>query len=288
MTGARSRRAFFYTIVMSHRLHSYRLPIIALLFCAHVWPWSATAQAPGAKNSTTSKAVVNAKQTKETSKAEAKSDDAVRTMMAKEDLQAQKDQARYALCLVFIGAITAAFLIYQLILLRRQIKGALAEFNATHRPRIIVRRVSLNNAQRAAVPDNIGAEFLAANIGDTPAKIIEVSARLWLTEPKENLPAIPPYGERIFHGLNIEPGESKPFTHFESAEVSNETNFRDGFLGLLMNRSNAAANSGMLFLGYVVYEDGNKIKRRTAFLREYRYDLRRFEPIYHPDYEYQD
>jgi hypothetical protein len=44
----------------------------------------------------------------------------------------------------------------------------------------------------------------------------------------------------------------------------------------------------MLFLGYVIYEDGNNVKRRTAFLREYRYDLRRFEPILHPDYEYQD
>lgn len=210
------------------------------------------------------------------------------TRRQKDDLKAQQEQASYAYALIWVSGITGFLIFIQLVFFGFQVLGARKEFISTHRPRIIVRRVSLNNAQGATVRDILGAEYVVANIGNTPAKIIEINARLWLTEPNENLPAIPPYGQSTFPNLRIAAGESAPLTHLESSESSNEFHFRDGFMEIAMDRHQGSMKSGMFFLGYVVYEDGNRVKRRTAFLREYHHGVRRFEPIPHPDYEYQD
>jgi hypothetical protein len=272
---------------MLYSQHWFQLRIMALLFCALVCPWSAAAQALQSGSTIANTAATDPKQTKEPSSASEKDDDEVRKR-AIEDLQAQKDQATYALYLVVIGAVTAVLLIYQLILLRRQVAGARAEFNATHRPRIAVRQVSLKDAGGTTDQSMFGAEYVVANTGDTYARIIEVNARLWVTEANENLPAVPPYGRSVFKERCIAPGESGKFAHSECVGNIDQPRFRDLSLRIKINRHMTVSRSGMLFLGYVIYEDGNKIRRTTAFLREYRYDLQRFEPIRHPDYEFQD
>lgn len=47
-------------------------------------------------------------------------------------------------------------------------------------------------------------------------------------------------------------------------------------------------DSKPMFLGYVEYTDQTGMARRTAFLREYDFGSRRFVPVQHHDYEYQD
>ena len=45
---------------------------------------------------------------------------------------------------------------------------------------------------------------------------------------------------------------------------------------------------GILFLGFIEYQDQVGTTRNTAFLRQFDSETGRFNPIQHPDYEYQD
>lgn len=163
------------------------------------------------------------------------------------------------------------------------------EFVASHRPKLIVRQISLSNSDSVRVSrEPLGAQFMVVNTGYTPAIIIRTSARLWLTEPLEDLPAVPPYAPPIARTISIAPGEAVLIPHTESPETSSEERMKSMWLKIGLGRRQEKANSGLLLLGFVVYRDDNRVSRTTAFLREYRYDVQRFEPITHPDYEYQD
>ena len=161
------------------------------------------------------------------------------------------------------------------------------DFISTHRPKLIVRRVSLNIAKGSGLADVLGVQFIVANLGDTRATIIEMNARLWLPEVSQNLPPIPPYGQSTYPGLTIESGESPTLTHYEHGLLA-RFEFRDGFAKTAMAAGGTDSGPALLFIGYVDYEDGLKRQRRTAFLRQYNFATQRFDPIPHPDYEYQD
>jgi hypothetical protein len=71
---------------------------------------------------------------------------------------------------------------------------ARGQFVSSHRPRLIVRRVSIDDAEeKGRAQDGIEAKYVVANIGDTPAKIAETSTRFY--KATGALPASPPYGE---------------------------------------------------------------------------------------------
>ncbi len=162
------------------------------------------------------------------------------------------------------------------------------EFISTHRPRLIVRRVSVDTVRGTGISDVLKVEFVVANIGDTKAKIIEMSTRIWFPESSLNLPAVPPYGESTYPGRSFESGASGPMTHIDSAEML--ARFQSQIKLAAFTAVDGGSDSGpaFLFIGYIVYEDELKRKCRTAFCRIYNFATQRFDPIPHPDYEYQD
>lgn len=178
-----------------------------------------------------------------------------------------------------------------------QVQISREEFIASHRPRLIVRRISVDTVRGVGTQDILKVEFVVANIGDTKAKIIEMSTRVWFPESSENWPAIPPYGESTFPDLTLESGESGPLTHNDTAEMLARFQFQLAATQmqaaaekarLLRSGNNADNEPAFLFIGYIEYRDSLERKRRTAFLRQYNFTTQRFDPILHPDYEYQD
>jgi hypothetical protein len=157
----------------------------------------------------------------------------------------------------------------------KSVELAREEFNLTHRPRVIVRGVSLN-------PRTFEIEFVIANIGDTRATICQRSEVLWLPESIENLPATPPYGDPDYQPITLERCESVPLVSHPAADVEGQCGYR------LAQTLDTAPNKPILFVGYLFYEDSIKRKYLTAFMRTYDFGTQRFKRTDDPDYEYQD
>jgi spore coat protein U-like protein len=117
-----------------------------------------------------------------------------------------------------------------------------------------------------------------ANVGQTPATTIEISATL-MHVPSGILPAGPPYGERRKDTINVKVGEPQPFTTSISGEVAEE--FKS-------EQRRGMGKTSIYCLGYILYEDSLRQRYRTAFLRHYNASTKRFEMVSDPDYEYQD
>jgi hypothetical protein len=167
---------------------------------------------------------------------------------------------------------------------KASIQLARDEFISTHRPRLIVRRVSIEIAKGKGNPDILYIQFVVANTGDTKATIIKMSARIWLPEISEGLPAIPPYEGIIYPNIALASGESHVMCHFDTDGLLSEFQHRTK----LVDFGDADDRPPFHFIGYIKYEDELKRTRRTAFCRLYGFATKRFDPIPHPDYEYQD
>lgn len=162
------------------------------------------------------------------------------------------------------------------------------EFIATHRPQIIVRRISIGIVKGVGLSDFPKIEFILANTGQTRATIVELSTTLWIPKPDETLPAMPPYGESQQVEIMLDSGMSIPLDHFLQTQVE-EFSFLLGFSGGKGEIPPYDTVPGrMYFFGYVMYKDGLNRPRRTAFCRAFDSTTGGFSAIEHPDYEYQD
>ena len=152
-------------------------------------------------------------------------------------------------------------------------------FIATHRPKIIVRRFSINRIGDDGDSVDIGYEMV--NTGERLATVVRSSTKLWWHPSTESLPAIPPYTDHIVQSIPIENGM---LVSLPSQRVE-DFSFVSGF----EEESGAATTGDHLFaLGYIEYQDTIGKIRRTAFLRQYDFKAKRFDTVPHPDYEYQD
>jgi hypothetical protein len=145
-------------------------------------------------------------------------------------------------------------------------------FIAAHRPRLIVRQVSMN-------ADVIN--YFIYNVGDTPAKLVEVSERDWLPGPVENLSPLPPYAESVPVNVTLKSGEWMGRQFLPSDPEEFLTRYIAG-------RTRKHDQPAIFALGIITYEDMLGTRRNTAFLRQYDHATERFNPVNHPDYEYQD
>lgn len=134
----------------------------------------------------------------------------------------------------------------------------------------------------------VGVQYAVDNIGDGDATIIATSAKVWLTPYGENLPPIPPYGKEVEDKSHVKIGDSKQIQYMAPAEDVDELNLLFGFKSVTTLKPDAQKTPTFHFLGYVVYLDALGRKRRTAFLRQFDFSTKRFNPINHPEYEYQD
>ncbi|MCX7192358.1 MAG: hypothetical protein NTY60_01810 [Proteobacteria bacterium] len=161
------------------------------------------------------------------------------------------------------------------------------QYLATHRPKLIIRRIWLDEgdgdyfSQGSRCPQ---IQFNIANIGGSLATIIESNATFAKIEG--TFPAIPPYSvdTNTIKCTIREAGQSDPteILDIEDVEVSRDVRSWRG------KTITGGDSSPYYFLGYIQYRDGIDIVRRMAFCRRYNPATKRFVEIDDPEYEYAD
>lgn len=161
------------------------------------------------------------------------------------------------------------------------------EFIATHRPRIVVRDVSIDYIGETEEDKNmveVKIDYSIANTGDTPAMIRMRNATLVLTRNilvnvanANTLPARPKYDvmHNIVEDRILDGGESITRTH---TQEMNRTDW-----GML----HTSMHSGFV-VGFIRYEDKQKRRFLTAFCRLHDRVTNRCFVAESADYEYQD
>lgn len=164
------------------------------------------------------------------------------------------------------------------------IKLAHEEFTATHRPRLVVRRISPIEEHGAT----IGLHYTIHNVGATECTVVALSEFVWLPEKEDKLPPIPLHAAPVVKSITLECGSWVTIEHTPSRESLEEINFRTGFGQSVGDTSNRSSPSNIVFMGYIDYVDGRGRKRQTAFLRQFDFKTNCFNPTNDPEYEYQD
>jgi len=180
-----------------------------------------------------------------------------------------------------------------------QIRLARADFIATHRPKIRIRRVVFKRAntfQSAAIGTTFEGIMEVANIGSSRAIIKESDCRVLRTDRPLSLSD--PYDieekPQEFAARAIEPG-SAIRVNFESAiNITKNTTgvfentSADNIISDIAVVSDSRTKLKIYVLGWVRYADENHIVRKTAFCRLYRESEGRFVRVYDRDFEYED
>ena len=154
---------------------------------------------------------------------------------------------------------------------------AVKEFISTHRPRLIIRNITIEPSTGPNQPLKINGTF--ANVGETPATITESNLSILIGINIFN--ARTPFGHarNNLNGVHFEPGGA--FTFWVDEPSINLDN--------PMIMQNIALRASVLyFFGFVMYRDDSGILRRTAFCRRYNPTTERFDQTNDPDYEYVD
>jgi len=184
-----------------------------------------------------------------------------------------------AIATIFIAAFTIVLAIVtrrQGLLTREAIKLARDEFNATHRPKLRVRRMRPHPTDCTPV----GVQYAMVNVGETTAiiKRHELTATIYLTtlctQPDDSEAKQTPQSITL-DCPQLEGGESRLF--YFSTNIDSQYGLGWGM-----------ANSNLKIRGIVEYEDGVWIKRRTGFLRTYDVTLGCFRKSGDAEEEYED
>lgn len=201
-----------------------------------------------------------------------------------------KDKEGREMTANIIAGLTALILLIQTVYFRSQanrLKESIGEmkkeFLASHRPRFIVRNVTMKPQSHPSLPVEPGKplqiEWVVVNVGATPAAIIEGNATRLIGG--KSFEARTPYSPERNHmkGISLTPGEAYTFVltadEIDFQNVGKMSTIRDG-------------EQIIYFFGFLVYIDNIGIKRRTAFCRKYDYRAERFTIVEDPDYEYKD
>jgi hypothetical protein len=171
---------------------------------------------------------------------------------------------------------------------RNLIAIARDEFTSSHPPRIVIRRVSLDQGDivvGAPISRPWKVQYIVANVGRGNAEILEGNATVKRIEPP--LPAIPPFDDAgdISGPIRLGAGQSGPLTVELDAQGPIVQAVRSGELA---NVAQGDIAGDIHFFGYMQYRDNIGIVRRTAFCRRYDIRTRRFSVVGDPDYEYDD
>jgi hypothetical protein len=189
----------------------------------------------------------------------------------------------------------------QVRLARDALDLAREEFISSHRPRLRIRNVIVNDVQVNITapgqqatqrdrrppfqPNNqITGQLSVANIGDTEARVVTSHCEVFWTD--KPLPMRRPYefkADNVFvpDGIKIAAGHSIPGS-FNSTKLMTEIGH-----AIALGRDTWK----IYVMGWILSIDKRKISRRTAFCREYRHidgGRGRFYPIEDQDYEHEE
>jgi hypothetical protein len=169
----------------------------------------------------------------------------------------------------------------QLRLTRENIEFARLEFNAAHRPQLVIREshILIPTGRSPAA----GVRFLVANAGSGPADIVESFVILEFNDTATLLPLQPPDHSNSIGPIRIEPGNS----------IEREFGSNINFPMYTNEQGRHMAHPGNVtpriwLRGFIVYLDNNRVRRRMAFCRGYDFKDRRFRAGDDPNYEYSD
>lgn len=168
----------------------------------------------------------------------------------------------------------------QLRLLTEQEKLQRLQFLATHRPKVLVRRIEFVRAEGG--PEMV--RYTVQNIGSNRCEIIKTSATIWRPKERELWPSSNDYGRVREDPIELNGGESKASTNSPSRELLAELAFDFGYV-----KANGSGDGGRtFFIGFLKYKDDAGVVRETGFLRRFIWETSSFVVVQHPDYEYQD
>lgn len=173
-------------------------------------------------------------------------------------------------------------------LTRDTIQLARDEFNASHRPRIRIRRMSLEGFAGSfgtdfiSHGDAIKVEIVITNVGDLPARI--VNSRYGFCFFRQGFPTKFSYDENPPRLSNTEivlaSGQSK------TLEMHGIAALKAPDIGTRISRQFAVEGWRMFVFGEIVYKDDAGRDRSTGFLRQLQSG--RLDPLNIDDYEYED
>jgi hypothetical protein len=169
----------------------------------------------------------------------------------------------------------------QLRLTRENIEFARLEFNATHRPRLVVREAHMLIPTGRA--PTAGVRFIVANTGEGVADVVESFVILEFNELAILLPLQPPEHSNSIGPIRIEPGQGVEGEFGSTVNFPQYTNEQNRHL------NHPGEPTPKIWLrGFIVYLDNNRIRRRMAFCRGYDFKAKRFRAGDDPNYEYSD
>jgi hypothetical protein len=175
---------------------------------------------------------------------------------------------------------------YQGRLTREAIKLARDEFNATHRPRIIIHSVELayEAPENDEGEERIGASVIYFNVGDTPARITAVTGNIQSRRS--------PFASGLGTGIGVRLTSLPVPDDWIESGVSNVLAIRStATLEEVLFREQVSASAGreerLVCIGQITYEDAAGIRRETGFCRHFDRPTERWFPVEnHPEYEY--
>jgi hypothetical protein len=188
--------------------------------------------------------------------------------------EAENWTIRLTLALVLATVLQFGALLWQGWQLRRQIALGQAEFIATHRPRLVLKRIEVTNV----VGTTLGIQCSIANVGDGDGNIIDSRYNLDVSSGRR-FPA--PVGQSNFGVHALRPGAE--------VRVSINATLDDGAGAVFAYLERfPEAERGLYFRGFILYADANDVARRTYFSRRYDSRAQRFLPTDDRDYDYAD
>lgn len=153
------------------------------------------------------------------------------------------------------------------------LKLARDEFDATHRPHLVIR--DLFRRENAIT-------YLLVNIGDAPGTIVEsrIVAEFVPLKEQNHIPPLRSAGHDDLGRLSFEVGEAKELLY----EVPPDLDFNSGFKQAIRGQP-----SGQIYFGgTIVYSDRRGQRRRTLFRRSWNAAVQRFGYLRDGDLEYED
>lgn len=179
----------------------------------------------------------------------------------------------YTLWLVVATIVLGGIGAYQGWQLRKTVRLARDEFNATHRPRIRVRRVALERDKEKRV------SYVVANVGDSPAYITGGMANLVYRPRILGLPNLQKIEGITINSETLGPGGQHNF-YIVREEVMQEFQSEHQ----LVHPDNHTRT--LYCYGFIKYTDDLGAIRETGFCRAFKSD--NFVRTDNADYEYED
>jgi hypothetical protein len=180
----------------------------------------------------------------------------------------------FTFLLVNVGGLQLVMFFFQLRLIGKSIDLARDEFNATHRPHLIVRDVCMDG-------NNIA--YLLVNKGDAPAVIVESWIMAESIQFGGVMRPLRSSGHNELGQLSFAVGQIRDLTYIIPGDPSVFIHFHDA-----KRKDRPEIFGDFHFTGTIIYTDSRGQQRRSVFRRRWD-DIRKgFYRVDDPDQEYSD